>query len=261
MATTLRKSIVVSLNIAQVRQHGWARCIVGGGSMYLSIPGFLLLNLTLVMGLLQWVLVPLFRVPGVRWADHVLLARGRVAELFWLDRLNCQFCAYANGLTTMLNTQLDQLAAASPRQGVLRWSVAAVATMVSAPSWLLFDVFTIRVLYDLVISRCLRMHRSSRADIRAELQSRGYAAAQPPLARAVLSAWKTSAMALAALLEQIESAWCPLRHLESHPGVVVPEHHAHFLPGADAEELRAARRLLHAQDGTVSRRGLAPSSR
>ncbi len=252
---------MVSLNIAQVRQHGWARCIVGGGSMYLSIPAFALLNLTLVMGLLQWVLVPLFGLPGVRWADHVLLARGRVAELFWLDRLNCQFCAYANGLCTMLNTQLDQLAAASPRQGPVRWTVAAVAAVASAPSWVLFDLFTIHGLYDLVISRCLRMHRTPRSEHRAELEARGYADAHPPVARAVLSTWKISAMALSSVLEQIESAWCPLRHLESHPGVVVPEHHANFLPGADAEELRTARRLLHANAGTVSPRGLAPTTR
>jgi len=261
VATTLTKSIVVSLNIAQVRQHGWARCIVGGGSMYLSIPSFLLLNLTLVMALFSWVLTPLFGLPRVRWADHVLLARGRVAELFWLDRLNCQFCAYANGLCTMLNTQLDHLASASPSRGAWRWSLAALAALASAPSWLLFDIFTIRVLYDLIISRCLRMHRSSRAEIHASIVARQYASQHNVAARAVIRAWKGSALALASLLEQIESAWCPLRHIESHPGVVVPAHHANFLPGSTPEELRLARRELHAREGTLSPRGLARPER
>jgi len=261
VATALAKSIVVSLNIAQVRQHGWARCIVGGGSMYLSIPGFLLLNLTLVMGLFAWVLSPLFGLPRVRWADHVLLARGRVAELYWLDRLNCQFCAYANGLCTMLNTQLDHLAGASPSPGAWRWSLAALAALASAPSWLLFDSFTIRVLYDLVISRCLRMHRSSRAEIHASLAAQAYAGAHPAPARWVIRAWKGSALALASLLEQIESAWCPLRHVESHAGVVVPDHHRNFLPGITPEELRRARRELHAREGTLSPRGLARPER
>jgi hypothetical protein len=254
---TQTRSVIVSLNVAQVRLHGWPRCIVGGGTMYLSIPGFVLLNLTIVVALLHGVLAPLFGVPRARWADHVFLDRGRITQLFWLDRLNCQFCAYANGLCTLLNTQLDDLAAVGRRAGAVQWAVAGVAAVVTAPLWVLFDLYTIRFLYDGIISRCLRMHRFSRADGNAVMEAGGYGASLPPLARWVLRAWKNSALALESLLEQIESAWCPLRHFETREGIVFPRHHKRFFGASTIEELREARRYLHANAGTVSERGLA----
>ncbi len=251
------RSVIVSISIAQVRQHGWPRCLVGGGTMYLSLPAFIVLNLTLVVVLLQGVLAPLFGVPRVRWRDHVFLDRGRIAHLFWLDRLNCQFCGYANGLTTMLNTQLDHVAAAPAPLAGWRLALAGVAGVVSAPLWVAFDLYTVRFLFGLVISRCLRMHRFSLGEGAALLAAGDYAAQYPAPLRAMLRAWKNSALALSLLLEQIESAWCPLRHSASHEGVVFPEHHATFFGAAHVEQLREARRFLHAHGGTVSRRGLA----
>jgi hypothetical protein len=254
---TTARSTLVSLNIAQVRLHGWPRCVVGGGTMYLSIPGFVLLNLTLVVALLQGLLAPLFGVPRVRWADHVFMDRGRIARLYWLDRLNCQFCAYANGLCTMLNTQLDHLAERRGGANAFQWTVAGAAAVITAPLWILFDLYTIRFLYDGIISRCLRMHRFSRADGRAVLEAGNYAGHLPPTARFVLRAWKNSALALESLLEQIESAWCPLRHFEAREGIVYPRHHKRFFGASTLEELKEARRFLHAHAGTVSERGLA----
>jgi len=85
------RSKLVSIRIAQIRLHGWARCLVGGASMYLSIPAFIVLDLTQIVVLFQWVLRPLFGLPRVRRADHVVLDRGRIEHLIWLDRFNCQF--------------------------------------------------------------------------------------------------------------------------------------------------------------------------
>lgn len=248
-------SLLVSINVAHVRLHGWPRCIVGGGTMYLSIPAFVLLNLTLVVALLQGVLAPLFGVSTVRWADHVVMDRGRIANLYWLDRLNCQFCGYANGLSTMLNTQLDRLAAANPNAGALRWAVAGLAAVMTAPLWVAFDLYTVRFLYGGIISRCLYMHRFSWAEGAAVLEAGRYAEHLPAPARTVLRTWKNSALALEMLLEQIESAWCPLRHYETREGIVYPAHHKRFFGANHIDELRAARAYLYANGGTVSERG------
>lgn len=252
--TPQARSTLVSISIAQVRTHGWPRCLVGGGTMYLSIPSFIVLNLTLVVVLMQMILTPLFRLPPVRWADHVFMDRGRIANLFWLDRLNCQFCGYANGLCTMLNTQLDHLASASPTQHPARWAVAAVTAILTAPLWAAFDLYTIRFLYGLVISRCLRMRRFSYAEGAAVLEEGGYAAQHPWLVRSTLRVWKNSALALEMCLEQIESSWCPLRHFELREGIVYPKHHKTFFGANRIEELREARNFLQANGGTVSRR-------
>ncbi len=255
MLTEAPRSALVSISISQIRTHGWARCLVGGGTMYLSIPAFVVLNLTVVVALFGWLLLPLFRLQPVGWADHVILDRGRIANLFWLDRFNCQFCGYANGLCTMLNVQLDRLAGASPAAGGLRWGIAAAAAVVTAPLWVAFDLYTVRFLYDLVISRCLRMHCFSRAEGAALLAESNYAGHLPAPARFVLRQWKSSALALESLLEQIESAWCPLRHFETRAGVVYPRHHTHFFGADSIAGLKAARNALQAGGGTVSRRG------
>ena len=255
MLAQTSRSALVSISISQIRSHGWARCLVGGGTMYFSIPSFIVLNLTVVVALFGWLLLPLFRLPSVSWADHVFLDRGRIANLFWLDRLNCQFCGYANGLCTMLNVQLDRLAGASPNAGGLRWGLAGVAAVATAPLWAAFDLYTVRFLYDLVISRCLRMHRFSRAEGAALLAEANYAGQLPGPARFVLRQWKSSALALESLLEQIESAWCPLRHFETRAGVVYPRHHTNFFGADSIEGLRAARNALQAGGGTVSLRG------
>ncbi len=221
--------------------------------MYLSVPAFVVLNLTIIVALMQWMLAPLFRLPRVRWADHVFMDRGRIANLYWLDRLNCQFCGYANGLCTMLNAQLDHLAALPPQQGG-RWLLAAPLAVATLPLWVAFELYTVRFLYDLIISRCLRMARFSRAEGAALMEGAGYAAGLPTPVRVVLRAWKNSALALSMLLEQIESAWCPLRHYERREGIVYPEHHRNFF-GADClDDLRAARNALYANGGSVSPR-------
>ena len=224
--------------------------------MYLSIPSFIVLNLTIVVLLMQVVLTPVFRLPPVRWADHVFMDRGRIANLFWLDRLNCQFCGYANGLCTMLNTQLDHLAAQKPEQGAQRCAVAAVCAVVTAPLWATFDLYTIRGLYNLVISQCLGMQRFSLAQGAALLERGRYASQHPPAARAVLRLWKNSALALEMCLEQIESSWCPLRHFETREGIVYPKHHKRFFGANVIGELREARNFLQANSGTVSRRAM-----
>ncbi len=247
-------SQIVSLSIAQIRIHGWARCLVGGGTMYLSIPAFIVLNLSIVVLLFQWLLGPLFSLPAVHWRDHVFMDRGRIANLLWLDRLNCQFCGYANGLCTMLNRQLDALAAVNQPVSGWRWALASLAALVSLPLWVLFDLYTIRGLYGLVISRCLRMSRLSLGEGAAILRTENYGGQLPSPARMMLRAWKNSALSLSVLLEQIESAWCPLRHFETRQGIVYPAHHANFFGAHQIEQLREARNHLFANQGTAYKR-------
>lgn len=255
MTSSPARTTLVSISIAQIRIRGWPRCIVGGGTMYLSIPSFIVLNLTIVVGLLGGLLAPVFSLPRIRWADHVFLDRGRIANLFWLDRLNCQFCGYANGLCTMLNTQLDNLAGIDPKPGPARWFIGALAAVVTAPFWVAFDLYTIRFLYGMIISRCLGMQRFSYAEGVAILDEGHYAGQLPAPARATLRLWKGSALALEMCLEQIESSWCPLRHFETREGIVYPKHHKSFFGANHIEELKEARNFLQANGGTVSKRG------
>lgn len=64
--------------------------------IYLCIIPFLLLDLFVT--LYQVVCFPIYGIPLVRRANHIVFDRGRLAYLNLLERLNCIYCSYANGI-------------------------------------------------------------------------------------------------------------------------------------------------------------------
>ena len=40
----------------------------------------------------------LYRIPRVRRRNYIRIARQKLAYLNWMDKINCMYCGYANGL-------------------------------------------------------------------------------------------------------------------------------------------------------------------
>jgi len=64
--------------------------------IYLGFIPFALLDL--FVAFYQGVCFPIYGIPRVRRADYVILDRGRLKYLNLLERFNCIYCSYANGL-------------------------------------------------------------------------------------------------------------------------------------------------------------------
>ena len=64
--------------------------------IYVGIVPFLLLDLFLT--LYQAVCFPIFGIPKAKRDDYLVFDRGRLAYLNLLEKLNCLYCSYANGL-------------------------------------------------------------------------------------------------------------------------------------------------------------------
>jgi hypothetical protein len=64
--------------------------------VYLGIVPFLLLDLFLTF--YQAVCFPIFGIPKAKRGDYLVFDRGRLAYLNLLEKLNCAYCSYANGL-------------------------------------------------------------------------------------------------------------------------------------------------------------------
>jgi hypothetical protein len=64
--------------------------------IYLGVIPFCLLDLFLA--LFQGVCFPVYGVPKVKRADYIIFDRGHLKYLNVLERLNCAYCSYANGL-------------------------------------------------------------------------------------------------------------------------------------------------------------------
>jgi len=108
----------------------------------------------------------------------------------------------------------------------------------------------LQIIYNLLVSRPLGMHRIGIAEAGRMLAQQGYGSQYSWLGRTVLRLAKSFVFRFAMGLEQIESSWCPLRHFETRKGVVYPAHHKKFFGPQELEEMR---RILSSV-GTVSDR-------
>jgi hypothetical protein len=59
---------------------------------------FALLALDLAVGLYQLICFPIYGIPRVRRRDYLIFDRGHLAYLNALEKLNCIYCSYGNGL-------------------------------------------------------------------------------------------------------------------------------------------------------------------
>lgn len=233
---------------SHLERIGALRTFSGGLSMYLCIPLLIVAHLTVAVALYQWILQPLLGTARLRWRDYVIIDRHRIDGLTWFDKFNCMFCGYANGLCTMINDELDSAASAT-RPGPVRQLLLSTLMLAYLPLWLGAEI-GMQVIYNMLVSRPLGMHRTTIAEMRAMMDADGFADRQRGLLRLALRAGKSTAARFNLGLEQIESSWCPLKHFEQRKGVVYPKHHAKF---CTAEELETMREILRTR-GTVSDR-------
>jgi hypothetical protein len=64
--------------------------------IYSGIVPFFLLDVFLTV--FQWICFPVYGVPKVKRGDYIFFDRGNLKYLNLLERLNCAFCSYGNGL-------------------------------------------------------------------------------------------------------------------------------------------------------------------
>ena len=242
-------SLMLPIFGSHVRRIGWVRTVIGGFSMYLSIPFLVVSQLTSSLILYQWVVRPLFGTKRLEWKDYIVIDRHRIEGIPAFDKFNCMFCGYANGVCTLINKELDQFDEIEGDIGIGRQFLLVVALLLMIP-WGLISELSHQIIYNILVSRPLGMQRVSSKQAGAILEEHGYASQFSPPTRYFLRSSKSSALRFAMALEQIESSWCPLTHFERREGIVYPEHHKRFF-GPDEIELM---RQTLMSEGTVSPR-------
>ena len=216
--------------------------------MYLSVLEFIFLHLTTIIVLYRWMLTPLFRIRKFRIGDYILLDRSKIKGMRRFDKLNCEFCGYANGTATLWNDELDELASADLRTGNILGKLFAALYTLCLAVFLFFNFVLSKILF-LVIALFLGLHWAKTGAIRDRLAAEGYAGGHAAPLRQLLRFAKLYAESLALNLEQIESGWCPLKHIEGASSVV-PDHHSYFYGRDKLEEAIEAL----AREGSVSPR-------
>lgn len=243
-----RPHIAASIFWTHVKRIGFIRTFIGGFLQYLSVFEFVMLHLTVIVALYRAMLAPLFGLKRFRVGDYMLFDRGKVSRMRAFDKINCQFCAYANGTAKMWNDELDELAKADFRKGNIFAKIVVAVYAVCLAVFLFFSFILSKILF-VVIALFLGMHIVKLGVIRAELKAANYAGSHSPVFRTLLRGAKIYAYSLAANLEQIESSWCPLKHVETGTSVT-SAHHAAFFEQDKLDEMIE----VLAKDGTVSPR-------
>ena len=233
-AALVHESVIVSIFGSHMRRIGLLRTAIGGGAMYLTVPLFVFLHLSVTLVLYRFLLAPLLALPRLRARDYLIFDRHRIDRLHWFDKANCWFCAYANGTITLMNDELDRLA--HTRRGASAAAMVLIAAYTLVNVVLLFIGLVMSTVVLAIISKALGLHRGSLRRVKLALRQADYAASYRPLWRELIVFYKVVAMVIAYNLEQIESGWCPLKHLE-RGDQVLPAHHARFLGRDQLDEL------------------------
>lgn len=235
---------------SHIKRIGVLRTFAGGLPMYTCIPALVVLHLTSVVLAYQWLITPLLKTPKVRWRDYVIIDRHRIEGMNFFDKFNCMFCGYANGLTTMANVEIDHFSKVNLSE--LSWWRKALASLLIIPflPLVIFFELNFQIIYNVLVATPLGMHRISMDAAQRILSAEKYANQYPLFARVPTYMAKSVVFRFAMGLEQIESSWCPLKHLERREGVVYPSHHDKFFGPGQLEEMRE----VLSTRGTVSDR-------
>lgn len=243
-----KKFIAKSIFMTHVRRIGWIRTTLGGGLMYVSFFEFVMLHLTTIIVLYKWLLAPVLKLKRMRIRDYIILDRGKIEGMRLFDKFNCEFCGYANGTARIWNAQLDELAGAGGKKANILQLFITVVYSLLLVSFLFFQFIFSKILF-FIIASFLGFHWADTASINKRLKDMNYAGSYPALFRTLIRFAKIYAESLALNLEQIESGWCPLKHIENGTNVH-SEHHKNFF---ERDQMREVIEKLE-KDGSVSDR-------
>gem|GEM_PF-870786 len=233
---------------SHVRRIGYLRVLVGGGAMYLSLPFLIGFHVIVLWFLYNNLFCRLLGIQALFGRHFIVIDRYKIKNLSWLDRLNCMYCGYANGLSMLFDATLELFRQTSrQRRNGFHQSALVFVLLLSAPFMLVFSLHGY-LIYDLIVSRILGMHRHPFDRAYMDLGSDYSEPRKWGLSRMMLCYLEIENMRMASSLEQIESAWCPFKHFKQSEGVLYPKHHENFFSENDVSEVKAI--LL--SSGTVS---------
>ncbi len=226
---------------SHIMRIGLIRTAAGGGSMYFSIPLFILFHLFGIEIFFQRIVTPLLGLEKTPSRHYLIIDRYQIKGLPLFDKFNCVFCGYANGITVLFNEKIEQMAAYGDEPGIVHFVKEALiifSMIMFYPFFYIIAFFGIEIIYDILVSRPLRMHRTTSEEISSNLKQKGFCAGRKGMSVRFLRRQKVVAIRLLAVLEQIESSWCPLKHIAKGKDLHYPEHHKNFFEAHEIEKMR-----------------------
>ncbi len=238
---------------SQLKRMSFFRILTAALTMYLVIPVYFFLHLVCLMLLYNRIVCPLLGVERIRLRNYIIIDRHLIPGLSLTARFHCIYCGYANGICVAMGVLLTQIsnvseAPLSPTQKALVSIPYFLTSSLSSLAQLLIVID-----YNLAISPPLGLHKMSMKEAYEKMAETGFGDTFTifgSVGQQFLRFEHGCALILANALEQVESQWCPIKHLDRNPHAIFPEHHKFFVERCELCELKK----VLCSEGTVSPR-------
>ncbi|ATX79320.1 hypothetical protein Ga0123461_0900 [Mariprofundus aestuarium] len=238
---------------SHLQRIGLLRIIPPALAMYIMIPVYIFFHIVCIKLLYNLLICPLLSVERIELKHYIVIDRHLLPGLSYTAKFHCAYCGYANGLSVATSVLLTRISteARLPANNILRVLLIFAYFITSGLSVLAQSLVILS--FDYVMAPLLGLHRMSMQQATDKMKASGFAGEFTvfgKLGRQLLRFEYNCSLRHANSLEQIESQWCPIKHLDDYPGAVYPEHHEFFIERC---ELCKLRRVL-CSEGTVSTR-------
>ncbi|GAV20427.1 hypothetical protein MMIC_P1392 [Mariprofundus micogutta] len=232
---------------------GLLRLVLPAIGMYLVIPVYLFLHLICIKLLYNLMVCPLLGVERINLRNYIIIDRHLIPGISMTARFHCVYCGYANGLCVAMGVLLTHVSteARISTTGFSRGLVMGLYLFTSFLSALCQSI--VIFMYNITISPPLGLHRVSMKEAYDKMSETGFGdefTVFGKVGSTFLRYEHSCALLLANALEQVESQWCPIKHLDKRPEVVYPEHHEFFVERCELCELKK----ILCTEGSVSPR-------
>jgi hypothetical protein len=91
-----RRHKAMKTSIRRYLRESYVPSILSAPIIYSVALPFVLLDVWVTI--YQWICFPIYGIPRVKRADYIAIDRGKLAYLNGIEKANCNYCGYANGL-------------------------------------------------------------------------------------------------------------------------------------------------------------------
>jgi len=168
--------------------------------------------------------------------DFIGFDRYKLPQLSLIDRLNCLYCSYANGLATYYQFKIRELFSFSGKVNLLTKIIMITLYplfYLSTQIYRIHSTFTYNTVVFPIISY---RPPSMKGVIKKEIKNRHFIKAKNALIGRLLRKERIFSIVLSNGLSAIETFWCPLKNYRND-AIIYPNHHSLFYDLEDKNDV------------------------
>jgi hypothetical protein len=220
---------------SRVRELGIRRSIMGAFSIYTSIPFLVLFHAVCICSFVVPVAM-LLKLNKYKQTQFIVIDRYKLKSLSLIDKLNCAYCDYANGIATYYRYKIKEYFEYS---GSINWWKKVIIYTLYQPYIVTLTVYRWHAKYlyeDFVFPSMDHRPLSVIQAVKKIGGSKHAFKANNDVIARLLKKERVFSFILSDGLSAIESYWCPIRHYIEEGKIYSEMHKLYFDPRKSDDE-------------------------